>query len=166
MRSEVAPLLIGFAAAGMLLVVIGIVLAVRRLSERVRLRSRRPRSGESEGWATSQDWVYRTRVPREVRAKPPGPRSKAKASFGEPSADRQGSLVAVEEARRRAEAMLAAAERRCERLLRESEAEAERRAGEIIEDARTQARELLEDAELEFENVTTKWLPVRSARGF
>jgi hypothetical protein len=100
MSSVVAPLLIGFAAAGLLLVVIGIVLAIRRLFERVRLSSGRRRSRESEDWATSQEWVYRTRVPREMRAESPGPMSKAEVSVGEPSADRQGSLAAVDEARR------------------------------------------------------------------
>ena len=154
MSSEVAPLLIGFAATGLLLVVLGIVVATRRLLERIRLRPERhwSLSGGSGGWATSQEWVYRPRVPREVRAEPPGATSKAEASVGEPSAGRQGSLAVVDEARRRADVMLAAAERRCERLLRESEVEAERRAGEIIEDAWRQAGELLDEAELEVEN--------------
>lgn len=165
MSSEVAPLLIGFAAAGMLLVVIGIVLAARRLYEQLRLRSARLRSRESEGWATRQEWIYRPRVPREARSEPLDPTSKAEAGFGDPSADRQSSLDAVEEARRKAELMLAATERRCDRLLRESEAEAERRADEIIEDALRQASELLGEVELEVENVTTKGVPARSGPG-
>jgi vacuolar-type H+-ATPase subunit H len=165
MSSEVAPLLIGFAATSALLVAIGVILGVRRLVERIRLRSQGRRSHESVGWATSQEWVYRPRVPHEVRAESPGPMSKAEASVGEPSAHRRGSLAAVEEARRKAELMLAATERRCERLLRESEAEAERRAGEITEDALRQALELLEEAELEVENVASKGVPARSAPG-
>lgn len=152
MSPEVAPLLVGFAAAGMLLIAIGIVLAVRRQLERMRLRPQWRPSRVSEGWATSQEWVYRPRVPREVRAEPLDP-------------ERQGSLAAVDEARRKADVMLADAERRCERLLRESEAEAERRADEIIEDALRQAGELLEEVELEVENVTTKGVPARSGPG-
>ena len=164
MSSDVAPLLVGFAAAGMLLVVIGIVLAIRRLLERIRLTSSR-QSREYEGWATSQEWIYRPRAPRAVRAEPLDQASKAEGSAGDPSGGRQSSLAAVDEARHRAGVMLAIAERRCERLLRESDAEAERRAGEIIEDALRQARELLEDVEPEVENVTTKGVPTRSAPG-
>ena len=141
MSPEFAPLLIGFAASGMLLVVIGIVLAIRRLLERSRLRSEPRRSRGYEGWATSQEWVYRPRVPGQVR---------------------EGSLAAVEEARRKADVMLADAERRSQRLLRESEAEAERRAGEIIEDAWKQAGELLVEAEFEVEKVTSKGAPARN----
>jgi len=153
MSSDVAPLLIGFAAVGMLLILIGIVLATRGLFERIRLRPRRRSGGGPEGWGTSQEWVYRSRAPREGRAQLPHPTSKAEATAGGPTADHQGSPAAIEEAQRRAEEMLAAAERGSESLRRESQEEVEHRAVEITEDARRQARELLEAAELEAKEI-------------
>jgi hypothetical protein len=140
MGSDVAPLLIGFAAAGVLLVLVGLVLAARHLFERRRLRPRH-RATSGEGRGTSQEWVYGRHAPREGQPD----------SFGRPS----DVEAAVEEGERKAEETLAAAERQSEDLRRESEAEAERTAVEITENARRQARELLENAEVEAGEIVT-----------
>ena len=122
MSSDVAPLLVGFAVVGLLLVLIGTILAIRRLVERMRLRPRE-RQTRTQGGAASQEWVYRPRAGREGRAEPSG-----------------GRTIATDGGARSS-----SADRRPEALRRESEVEAEL----ITEDARRQARELLEEAKLE-----------------
>jgi hypothetical protein len=123
MSSDIAPLLVGFAVVGLLLVLIGIVLVVRRLAERMRMRHRERRPGTLEGGAASQDWMYRPRARGERQPEPSAAQPTATDDgAGGPSTDRQQA------ARRR-----------------DSEAEAER----ITEEAHRRARELLEEAELE-----------------
>ena len=60
-----------------------------------------------------------------------------------------GSLAAIQEATRTAEALLVVAEQRRVDVLSASEAEAERRAAEVTDAARRQAQQLLEDAQFQ-----------------
>ena len=146
MSSNVAPLIIGLFAAGLLLILIGVVPAIWRPVERFRLQRR---SRKSEDETTSEEWMDQPRAPAEGETEPAGPMAETDAGVGEPSGDRQGSSAAIEEVEPPTEELLVAAERHDEGVLRESEADATR----ITEDARRAARDLLEEAELEAKRI-------------
>jgi vacuolar-type H+-ATPase subunit H len=66
---------------------------------------------------------------------------------------RLDSLSTIQEAEKRAEALIDAAERQRESILREAEEEAERKAAAIAEDAKRRADVRLEEAELEAKQI-------------
>ena len=67
-----APLIIALAAAGLLLFLIGIVPAMRRSIEGLRLRRRTPKSED----AITSAWVYQPPVPGEEPVAPSEPRGR------------------------------------------------------------------------------------------
>jgi vacuolar-type H+-ATPase subunit H len=170
MGPNIAPLLIGLAAMGAALVVVGAVIAVRRLFQRIRLRPRRDTTHASDGWLADHEWPTPSQGTGDPGAAEAA-RSAPTSSQPQPFADRrEGATVDVAERRaeailhaamqeadrllregrleaeREAQDTLAAAEARGESLLRESEAEGDRRARAIIESAMTQARDLVDKA--------------------
>jgi hypothetical protein len=130
MSSDIAPLLIGFAAVGLLLIPIGMIFVARRLVERWRLRARRGGARGSEGW-TNRDWVYGPRTPRPARteAKPltaaephdePPARENAADLWSSHTAadeDEREARDALERARLEAEEIVATARKERTRIL-------------------------------------------------
>lgn len=171
MGPNVAPLVLGFAAVGLLMLLVGGIVFFRRLLGRIRLRSRSTSSPRYDGWLADQEWMSRPQGARGERAEQTeapktqvGEHERIAGRKDSPAlegaqhrveellaeAAEQGASVLREseaEAERRAKEMLADAERRCEILLREREAEAEGKAAEITQGAWKQARKLLEKAE-------------------
>jgi len=148
MSSYFAPLLVGLAAAGSLLVLIGIVRTTWPMVARIGKRLGQRQSRSPHSWATSQELVHRPRAPSDAQTELTAPTANADAGVGSPSADRQGWSAAIQEAQEahkaQAHELLLAAAQQSEGLRRESEVKAER----IAEDARRQARELIQEAEL------------------
>ena len=177
MNSGVAPLLIGFAAIGVLLIPIGMFFAARRLFERMRLRPRRGEGRGSEGQGADQGWVYRPRAQGDAGAEPPS--SKARTGTGDPSPERQDdpALLRASLARRRTTLHfgsssanvprvrweedepphgakdLPAVEQHRDAPLPEGPSNLVRSADVITDDTQRQAREVLEKAELEAQAV-------------
>jgi cell division septum initiation protein DivIVA len=151
MYSDASPLLVALAASGLVMALIGIILATwRLLIERTRRRLRQRQSRRREGWASSQEPLYGPPTSSESQAESRGPSAKTDADAGKPNTGEPSLPAAIERAHeRRAEEPLVAAERHAESLRRESEAEAAR----ITEEARLQARELVEKAELEAKRI-------------
>jgi vacuolar-type H+-ATPase subunit H len=147
MSSNLGPLLVGLAAAGSLLVLIGIIRANWPLVARVGMSRGQRRSGSSESWATSHEPVGRPRAPTDTQAKRAGPAATADEGVGGPNVDQQASSAAIKESK--AQELTVAPERHSEGLWRENEAEAAR----ITDEARRQAREPLDEAELEAQTI-------------
>jgi hypothetical protein len=136
--SDVAPSLIGFAAAGLLLTVIGVTLGARRLLDRARLR-RRSRGPKPEGWETSQDWVYRPRA----SGHPGTDASRANTYSGTDGSD---SGVARDVVAPTAQTPAPPGD---------DSPEAEQRATRTVEHARRLARRLIEETQLELREMAT-----------
>jgi vacuolar-type H+-ATPase subunit H len=130
MGTDVPPLLIGFAAVGLLLTLVGGGLAAKRLFERARLRSRRRRSERAARGLT--------------------------ASWPQTATGQGASAVAIrtvaEEAERQASHIVAEAERRAAEIVGEARSnagglrkKAEAEAAEIVDDAARQRARLRDD---------------------
>jgi hypothetical protein len=145
MSSNLAPLIIGIFAAGLLLTLIGITLATWRPVERIQLNRRTRKSADA---ATSVEWIYFPRQPPEETAGQSGRTAEADARV-EAKRGGQGSTAAIEVAGAGRASLLVAADKQREALPRDNEAEADR----IVEEARRQAKELLEEAELEAKRI-------------
>jgi hypothetical protein len=62
MTSGIPPLLVGFAAAALLLIPVALLLAFRRFLERMRLRPKRRGGPAPAGAAVRREWMYRSRA--------------------------------------------------------------------------------------------------------
>ena len=153
MSSDFGPLLVGLAAAGSLLVLIGIVRASWSLVGRIGMRLGQRQSRSPQSW-TSQELVEQPRASSGGQAEPLAPTTTA----GAPDKEGAGSAVTKVEEH---SAQIVDAERQSEGVLRESEAEAER----VTEDALRQARELLEETELEAKRILVAAGQERARRG-
>jgi len=173
MSQDLAPLLVGFAAVGLLIFLIAAIAAVRRLFLRVRLRPRSHAGHGDDGWAAGRDWVSERRgrvhevadtiVPRDMQATEQEQEAAREESAAIEGAERRVEEMlaaaaqqaeshlreSTAEATRTAQELIAAAERRSEALLGEAQTRAEREAQETTQGAWKQARKLLEKAELE-----------------
>lgn len=177
MTSGVTPLLIGFAAIGLLLIPIGMFFAVRRLFERVRLRPRRGAGRGSDGQGTDQDWVYRPRTQGQARAEPPGSKARTGTASPSPEPPDDPALHRSSLARRRTTLHfgsssanapsvlreegepphgatdLPAEEQHTDPLLPESRSNLVRSADAVTDDTQRQVRAVLEKAEFEAQAV-------------
>jgi hypothetical protein len=131
MSSDIAPLVIGFAAVGLLLIPIGMIFVLRRLVERWRLRSRRGGAQRSEGWA-NRDWVYGPRTPRPARTEAKS--LTAAEPHDEPPVRERDTDV---------------------RSAHTTNDEAEREALEVLERARLEAEEVVATARIERARILT-----------
>ena len=142
MSSNLAPLIVGIVAAGLLLTLIGIAPS-RRPVERIRL-NRRSRRSEDE--ATSEEWIYLPRAPREEPAEPSRPTAETDVGVGA-NLGAQGHS-GHRGCRAWGSELLLAAEKQ-----REALAARTRRMRSHCKRGTAQARELLEEAELEAKRI-------------
>jgi vacuolar-type H+-ATPase subunit H len=145
MSPSSAPLIIAFGAAGLLLLLIGIIPAIRRSIERFRLTRRTPKSED----AITSAWVYQPPVLGEEPVAPSNPIAEAHPSDGVLNRDKPSPAAAIEEAEPDAAELPVAAEQQPDVARRANEAGAERTTGEAL----VRTPELLEEAELEARRV-------------
>ena len=124
MSSDLAPLLIGLAAGGLLVILIGIVPGAGRTVGRIRsIRRRRHHVGQ-EGQTTGEEWFYRPPAPEAPE--PPVPPSERDSGADQSDGSRASSSAAIADVDSNAAELLIAAEREREDRWRESMALAER----------------------------------------
>jgi hypothetical protein len=145
MTSGLAPLVIGFAVVGLLLIPIALFFAFRRIFKGIRLRPKRGSAGGSDGRAATQDWVYR-------------PRARATLHVGD-----NGSDTAEDDGPRGTEEAPADSNARVaqprERQLDRTEAtgdETQRQARELLEEAEREAKAVVAAAQGERTRILTE----------
>ena len=124
MSSDLAPLLIGLAAGGLLVILIGIVPGAGRTVGRIRSIRRRRHHVAQEGQTTGEEWFYRPPAPEAPE--PPVPPSEGDSGADQSDGYRTSSSAAIAEVDSNAAELLIAAEREREDRWRESMALAER----------------------------------------